>query len=202
MRFRRPKRGRKFGSINKPKVPVVQPDGSTKFVSEAIAAKEAKKKERESKGKESEKEGSARPTEASSASPAPSTSRVKPNGPLLSRDTVAYSHLPSSSRAYSPTEEPPRVSPLPSYASPPPNSHRSSSQFLDTPRLAAAGQGSHMSPIELDDEDDKIPPRPASSSPDKSTPAPASRSSAHVVTFEPSPSKGGKKVRHISALPS
>ena len=38
-----PKKGRKAGSVNKPKVVVAMADGTTKMVSEAVAAKEKKK---------------------------------------------------------------------------------------------------------------------------------------------------------------
>lgn len=119
------RRGRKPGSINKPKVAVNMPDGTIKYMSEAIAEKE-KKKQAKASGAANSKAGSA------SASPAPPASMshakkdyspdAQPGGPLTPGKSQAVA---STSRA--------------SMSVPPP----------------VSGNGTRVSPIAVDDLEDE-----------------------------------------------
>ncbi|KAK9900613.1 hypothetical protein P389DRAFT_15260 [Cystobasidium minutum MCA 4210] len=216
------RKGRKAGSINRPKVPMKQPDGSIKMVSEAIAAREAKKSAK-SEGRNISGPGapssasaspapvsstSAKPygspgkpssssetNHAQSAPPAHNYSSLNPGGLLQERERAPYSHLPSAF-GFPDTEEKAAQTP------PPPSN--GASRASAAPNSAI---GSRTSPINIDDADDGDvdmsfgPPGNASSSAFANKPASTSSSvpppsrPSNVFAFDPSPNKkDGKKL--------
>lgn len=230
----KPKKGRKAGSVNKPKVAIVMADGSTKMVSEALAAREQKKANKSgtsahmsAKAGDSESPApqfgfprrdapsSNHPTAGhaegfTSSSKPPSTAAPQQNlkGPLMSRDAVMYSHLPSSNATTSVATDKHAAAfaretpPTSTSAMTPPSP--SSSSAANRSALA----GSRTSPIDLDDDGDmdmsaanttsgageaslRPPPTPKTST---EAPKPAQPASNHF-SFDPSPNKkDGKRV--------
>lgn len=168
-----------------------QPDGTTKLVSEAVAAREAK---RQNRGL-----GVDGATAKRSESPAiASTSK----GPLVSRDAIMYSHLPSSAAggggggaSASQAQSPPASS----------SASRPVSASTPQPTNEGSAPGSSVkAAISIDDEDDgdsKNASMPPVKKSDSATPAPISGIGATQkpldasFTFEHSPAiKGGKRV--------
>lgn len=215
------RKGRKAGSVNRPKVPMKQPDGTIKMVSEAIAAREAKKT---AKNEGLNISGLPAPSSASASPAPPSTSArpfgspgkpssttdahhvksasesvppshnfssLNPNGPLLSRDAVPYSHLPSSTTTFGFPDMEDKAASTP----PPPSNGASRPSAPPT-----SAMGSRTSPIAIDDADDGDVDMSFGPAGNGDTSAfgykPASTSSApppsrpsNVFTFDPSPNK-------------
>lgn len=286
----KPKKGRKFGSINRPKVPMLMPDGSTKMVSEAIADKEGRKAAAAAASAASKSSllnssniDGTRPTvpaSSASASPAPqapssssaayrpssstahhmspggSSSRDRgpgpsrstyehhslnvtdnstnnaalsqhaynPNGPLMSRDAVSYSHLPSSSssvmadqhRGMSPANNAQQTPPPPSNLQQQQQQREStSSSSFARPSVPPSLHGSRTSPIAIDDDGDvdmsfaastngatagpSVFNRPSSSS---LGPVPQASSSTSTPQPQPTPPVNRPSTTHFSFDPS
>lgn len=168
------RKGRKAGSVNRPKVPMTMPDGTVKMVSEAVAAREAKKAAKadgriiSGPGAPSSASASPAPTagihgspgkgpsnpdRASESVPPPSHnySSLNPNGPLMSRDATVYSHLPSSTTFGFPQEVEVKVA---AETPPPPSRNGTEQTRPSVPPTSNSAIGSRTSPITLDDEAD------------------------------------------------